>query len=257
MDSLNFNPASSPNKKFPLEYGLVLLILFFIGMLTLQWTLVRKGEITVVYSGKIASVPYRYFVPPSLSQKPIQVLVASGDIGGSGKDFLSAGWLLFSVMNRVAIVAPEFPFSDEDWEAKESFQFPEAWSGLALINILDEIAKKSPAINRNRLFLMGFAAGGQFAARFASWRPNLARAVAVHGTGDFDIPRTFIPVYFLVTVGQLDEARVAPTQAFVDAAHTAGMLVEHHIILNTGHKFSHQQIRLTRDFFKKILAVGS
>ncbi len=253
MSALNLNPEK-PKKRIPVEYTLIGFIFFFIAMLILQWAAVRKSEIRINHNGKFETIPYYYFVPLTATREPMQVMVTVGDLGDSGKTFMSVGWLIYGLINRIAIVAPEFPFSDEDWAAKESFQFPEVWSGGALISILDDMAKKHPIINRSRLLLMGFSAGGQFVTRFAAWRPNLARAVAVHGCGNFDPPRTFIPVIFLVSVGQLDIARIMPTEEFVDACMSTGTMVQYFVTTNVGHKLSKNQIKLTRNFFRAVLA---
>ena len=66
----------------------------------------------------------------------------------------------FADEQRVAVLGLGFLFVEEDWETKTSYQYAQAWSGKALLEILKELSAQNP-INPRELYLFGISAGAQ------------------------------------------------------------------------------------------------
>lgn len=83
----------------------------------------------------------------------------------------------FAERERFVILAPSFTWDQANWNDGKSYQYPEAWSGAALVAILDRF-QQARGISISKLYLFGFSAGAQFAVRFALLRPELCAACA-------------------------------------------------------------------------------
>lgn len=218
--------------------------------------------ISVSNESKTEKVSYAYYIPKLEINQKIPVLVCVGGLLIQGeksytenKTCLSQSWKQFSEESKIAILGLGFDFSDQDWEKKRSFQFSKVWSGQALLEILEKLSKENLPIDPNRLYLYGISAGAQFSVRFALWKPEIAKAVAAHAAGGYDLPEKMIPTKFLITVGELDNqdvTRVEMAKEFVKAVKEKGIEIRFEIIPEVGHIQTNFQDDLSKKFFKEI-----
>lgn len=85
-----------------------------------------------------------------------------------------------------AILAPLFPAGldgPNDLDSYKKLRSPSLRSDQALLSILDEIAPRWPEIRTDKIFMMGFSGGGQFAQRFLYLYPERLAAVSVGAPG--------------------------------------------------------------------------
>jgi len=103
------------------------------------------------------------------------------------------------------VIAPTFKQTGADTkERSKSYYYPETWSGNAVLEVLDLIAKKYP-IATNGLLMQGMSGGAQFVHRFAIWAPERVAAVAVNSSSWFDDPNPkSAQVAWLITIGEAD-----------------------------------------------------
>lgn len=105
------------------------------------------------------------------------------------------------------VVSPSFKQqTTEVMDRKKSYYYPEVFSGKAVLDALDLIAKKYP-VDPNRLLLKGLSGGAQFVHRFALWAPDRTTAVAVNSSSWFDEPNpNACKSAWLVTIGESDNS---------------------------------------------------
>ena len=103
------------------------------------------------------------------------------------------------------VVSPTFKQKgSEVKDRKKSYYYPEAFSGKAVLEALELIAKKYP-VDTNHLLLQGLSGGAQFVHRFALWVPDRVTAVAINSSSWFDQPNANVPkIAWLVTIGDSD-----------------------------------------------------
>lgn len=103
------------------------------------------------------------------------------------------------------VVSPTFKQKrSETKDRAESYYYPETFSGKAVLDALDLIAKKYP-VDINRLLLKGLSGGAQFVHRFALWAPDRVTAVAINSSSWFDEPNPKAAcIAWLVTIGESD-----------------------------------------------------
>jgi len=150
-----------------------------------------EKEIFVGFQGKPQRVTYNLYVPLNSDGKHLPVLVCVGGLPMDGDKYLQSdtrecmdeNFKRFADENGIAILGLGFLFIAEDWETKTSYQYPKAWSGQALLEVLKVLAKDSP-IDPEELYLFGISAGSQFSIRFAQMRPDISKAVASHAAGN-------------------------------------------------------------------------
>lgn len=102
------------------------------------------GEIgrKIVFTEDITNreLEYFYYIPASVAtSKDYQILFCIPGLNGSGAVFMQKDWIKFANRNELVIIAPSFRFNWEDWEKKRSYQFPEVWSGNAMLRMVNEI----------------------------------------------------------------------------------------------------------------------
>jgi pimeloyl-ACP methyl ester carboxylesterase len=86
------------------------------------------------------------------------------------------------------------------------FFYPETFSGKAVVEALDKVAKKYP-VDPYRILMQGESAGAQFVHRFALWAPDRVTAVTVNSCSWFDKPtQTANQVAWLITAGDADSS---------------------------------------------------
>ena len=241
-------------QKHPITKGVLLFLV--LTSITTCWAEERgESEISIHNGDQTEKVTYVYYIPSVKAENPFPVLVCTHGLNIDGKEFMGEKWTRFADENDFAILGLGFTFIPEDWHLKRSYQYPQAWSGKALLEILKILAEKFP-INPNELYLFGISAGSQFSIRFAQMMPQICKAVAAHAAGGYDDPQEYLPTHFLITVGELDNAKEVPrldfAKIFVDACKKQSIAVQLEIIPNIAHQQTEAQNEMSRQFFQKI-----
>lgn len=92
----------------------------------------------------------------------------------------------FAESTPCAILAPLFPSNIDgpnDLDSYKVLRSTTLRSDLALLSMLDELAQCWPGIETDKVFLMGFSGGGQFAHRFLYLYPERLAAISVGAPG--------------------------------------------------------------------------
>ncbi|KAI8961937.1 alpha/beta-hydrolase [Daldinia sp. FL1419] len=92
----------------------------------------------------------------------------------------------FAESTPCAVLFPLFPIGLDGPNDIDSYKLllPKSLRpDLALLSMLDEVATKWPAIETNKIFLMGFSGGGQFSHRFLYLYPERLAAVSIGAPG--------------------------------------------------------------------------
>lgn len=210
-----------------------------------------------IYTDNYANrnLEYYYYVPETafqISTDDIPLLVLVSGLSGKGEAFVTDSYRQFARQQAMAIIAPSFQFDEANWETGSSYQFPSAWSGNALLSMVDQLSEKS-SLSFGHYSFLGFSAGAQFALRFCVWRPDLCSVCTAHGSGGSISPQEYLDVDFLVTVGDADSdyskahARTSLTAARKQGIH---MVVKRYPV---GHELSEPQIQDSLNFISKYL----
>ncbi|OOF94953.1 hypothetical protein ASPCADRAFT_208594 [Aspergillus carbonarius ITEM 5010] len=123
---------------------------------------------------------------PSLYNKPKLPLLVH--IHGTGRNLspIRTDLAPFADSTPCAILAPLFPANIDgpnDLDSYKVLRSAALRSDVALLAILDEVATVWPGIDTEKIFLMGFSGGGQFAHRFLYMHPERLAAVSVGAPG--------------------------------------------------------------------------
>jgi pimeloyl-ACP methyl ester carboxylesterase len=244
---------------------IVLAFFIFFGLpaCVYSWT---DGEVDLSYRGETRTVKYSLSLPSDYQpSEPLTILVCVGglnyDEGVYGysdtRECSGPPWDQFVKDYHVAVLGLGFVFDPDDWPKKRSYQYPQAWSGQALMMILDKVRNESALrIRKDGLLLFGISAGAQYVTRFAFLHPEMVRAVAVHESGGFDRPKRKIDTKFLITVGGLDNepiTRLEFAKRFAKLAQRKGIDVQLRIIPGIGHVIVPEQLDMSVQFFLKFL----
>jgi pimeloyl-ACP methyl ester carboxylesterase len=130
-------------------------------------------------------VSYSLYIPPehysNAKKLPLLVFVHGTSRNHSIQDFAA-----FASSTPCAVLAPLFPAGLDAPNDLNSYQILRSMtlrSDLALLSMLDEIGRTWPGIETNKVFLMGFSGGAQFAHRFMYLYPERLYAVSVGAPG--------------------------------------------------------------------------
>jgi pimeloyl-ACP methyl ester carboxylesterase len=109
----------------------------------------------------------------------------------------------------------------EVMDRRTSYYYPEAFSGRAVVEALDQVAKKY-RVDPTRILMQGLSGGAQFVHRFAIWAPERVTAVAINSSSWFDPPNAKCnQVAWLVTIGESDTS-FGNSLEFVEQLRVAG-----------------------------------
>ncbi|KAI0837110.1 alpha/beta-hydrolase [Hypoxylon sp. FL0890] len=92
----------------------------------------------------------------------------------------------FAEATPCAILTPLFPTGldgPDDVDSYKQIRTKTLRSDLALLSMLDEVVVRWPEVDTEKIFLMGFSGGGQFAHRFLYLYPERLAAVSVGAPG--------------------------------------------------------------------------
>jgi len=201
-------------------------------------------------------VEFAAYTPKPRKGERFPVLVYVGGYNTRPKWITRGAWASFADQQRFVLVGPFFFGTPLEFRDGVSYHFPAAWSGRALDEILARVGQEAPILP-HQLYLFGFSAGAQFAHRYALLRPGHVRAVAAHAAGQYSAPAPNTEARFLVTVGSLDEERVAPAETFVRAARRLGLSARFQLIAGHGHSICQRQLDLSRSFFMEVRGAAS
>ena len=194
---------------------------------------------------------YYYYIPSTVignEQEAHPVLVMVPGLSGRGERFVTREFKKFADEEHFIIVAPSFVFDEDNWDSQQSYQYPSAWSGNALLEIINHLEEKH-GITTSQMYLFGFSAGAQFALRFCLWKPELCIACAAHGSGGTVRPVRRVETRFFITVGSQDVSRIEKAKEFYGAARDLGIDVTYREY-DTGHSLTSDQIKDSLDFFR-------
>ena len=200
------------------------------------------------------NLQYYYYIPGTIVEnknKSYPLLIVIPGLSGQGDLFVTPTYKKFAYENKFVIISPSFAWDEKNWASQKSYQYPNVWSGNALLKIINKF-KKDHNIRISKFHLFGFSAGAQFALRFALWKPKLCAACAAHGSGGRIIPKKKAGVKFLVTCGTRDASRNEYAKEFRNAAKRYRIDVTYKTY-DIGHTLSSAQIEDSLKFFKNSL----
>ncbi|QKX57810.1 uncharacterized protein TRUGW13939_04930 [Talaromyces rugulosus] len=135
-------------------------------------------------------VSFALYVPPnsysSTPQKKLPLVVYVHGTRRNISPLFSQELTAFADSTPCAILAPVFPTGldgPNDLLSYTTLRSQTLRSDLALLAILDEISVRWPGINAEKVFMMGFSAGGQFAHRFLYLYPERIVAASIGAPG--------------------------------------------------------------------------
>lgn len=199
------------------------------------------------------TLKFFYYIPKDVilnRQKTYPALILVPGLSYSGEQFASFEFKKFARDNKFVIIAPTFIFDERNWNSERSYQYPSAWSGDALVRIVQKFERLNN-LGISKLYLYGFSAGAQFAQRFALYRPDMCAACAVYAGGSYDMPTRNVGVKFYLGVGNEDTTRIPPAQNFSSQAKKLGISVVYKVYQG-GHFLPSQYVEDTLQFFKNI-----
>ncbi|MCK5581484.1 MAG: hypothetical protein KAJ18_09465 [Candidatus Omnitrophica bacterium] len=236
----------------------VLSLIFFLNLIfCLNCSAQQSGNVVVDFNGVPQVVTYQAYVPLHNEADVLPVMVCVGGLPSGPDECSDKPWIQFADKNKIVVLGLGFTFVKEDWPRKSSYQFAQAWSGQALLDVLDILEKIAP-IDKNDLYLFGVSAGAQFSHRFALMRPDMVKAVAAHAAGGYGHPEEFISTKFLITVGENDTkagsgiSRLQFARIFAAACEEQGVGVDLRVIPGIAHRWIQEQNIMSRQFFLKV-----
>jgi len=196
---------------------------------------------------------YYYYIPKKIAKSAtVPFLVMVPGLSGRGQDFVNQQFKDFAKKEGFVIISPSFIEDTKNWESATSYQYPKAWSGQALNNILNSFVSKQN-IHASTLYMLGFSAGAQFVSRYALLYPYYVTVCAFNAAGGTDDPLKYQATKFYVAVGTQDEAiRKQNAQKFYDLARQQGIDVTFKEYENVGHALSAEEINDELAFFSRI-----
>lgn len=201
------------------------------------------------------NLEYFYYIPQSVIQNKQQrhpYLIMVPGLNSRGQDFVTQPFKDFAKREGFVIIAPSFMEDVKNWASKTSYQYPAAWSGKALNDILNSFDSKQ-GMMPSRIYMLGFSAGAQFVSRYALLYPDYVTACAFNAAGGTDDPLKYQATKFYIAVGTQDGGdRKQIAQNFYNLAKQQGIDVTYKQYENVGHELSDQEINDELTFFSTI-----
>ena len=105
---------------------------------------------------------YYYYIPTKLlgnTKIPHPVILAIPGLNGKGQDFITQPFKDFAQNEGFIIISPSFTEDSANWDNQTSYQYPAAWSGSAIDQIINGLIIKG--VSPSKLYLFCFSAGAQ------------------------------------------------------------------------------------------------
>ena len=133
-------------------------------------------------------VSYALYIPPdhySTAERKLPLLTS---VHGTrrGLSSLYTDLAAFADSAPCAILAPVFPAGLEGANDLDSYKVLKSStlrSDLALLAMLGEVTHRWPGLRTDKVFMMGYSGGGQFAQRFAFLHPGRLAAASIGAPG--------------------------------------------------------------------------
>lgn len=197
---------------------------------------------------------YYYYIPASIVNnytKRVPYLIMVPGLSGKGEYLVTPQFKSFAEREGFVIIAPSFMEDSNNWESQTSYQYPQAWSGNALNNILRSFSSKH-SLSPSCLYMFGFSAGAQFVSRYSQIYPDFVKACAFNAAGGTDYPCKYQATKFFVAIGTQDEnVRKEVAQDFYSAAKQKGISVIYKQY-NVGHDLCDEEINDELEFFSRV-----
>ena len=192
-----------------------------------------------------------YFPEREFQNERLPVLVCVAGLGAKGSIYRDdPAWRQYCDNRGFVMIAPSFRFDKQDWNNKQSFQYPKVWSGDALFQIIREVGKIK-AVDIGRIYLFGFSAGAQFVHRFALLYPDNVPAAAAIAAGGYTYPSHRISTKFFIGVGQNDHDRLKRAKRFINKANALSIDARLHVMPGVGHRLNQGQVAMSMEFFRE------
>jgi len=137
-------------------------------------------------------------------------------------------WGNYANQNYFIILSPQFHFGYQWLRGREDI----------LLKMMMAEVKNEFSIDQQRIYLVGYSGGAQFAHRFAFKHPSSIDGACVMAAGQYDDPprssRAKVVDYF-VSVGLDDHKRVKYTENFYKALKRKGYKTQFHMAEGVGH----------------------
>lgn len=201
------------------------------------------------------TLSYFYYIPQSVAQNrqtryPYLILIPG--IGRQGQDFTTQTFKDFANQYGFVILAPSFIFDEKNSPNKTSYQYPAAWSGRALNDILNSFDSKQGLLP-SQIYMLGFSTGAQFVSRYALLYPDYVTACAVNAAGEVDPPTKYQDTKFYIAVGSQDAAdRKQTAQKFYNLLLQQKINTTYKEYPNVAHQISDEEIKDELNFFSSI-----
>lgn len=199
-----------------------------------------------------SSVKFFYYIPVSLlaSQTPYPVITWVPGLDGDGEESVPGELYDLADKKGYAILSPTFKFNENDFNQNKSYQYPQAWSGKALVDMLDKA--KEHGLNYSKLYMVGFSAGAQFSSRFSFMKPEMVDACALLGSGARVQPDRKTNVKYFIGIGTQDtEYRQQNAEIFYNAAQKLNIPIVYNKY-NIEHDTNEAEFNDVVEFFEKV-----
>ena len=186
---------------------------------------------------------YYFYTPENYDgEKALPLFIGLHGKDEKGEDCF-ANWLSNTEEFNFFLLCPTLPESDGAIDVLEGERILSA----VLLEVMNHYKIE------DRFFIAGYLEGADFALAYSFRYPQAFRAVSLISVEDFpEINDQVGGLPFLITVGELDQARVEKAQSFVAQAQASALLVRLIILEGEDHRFSSGAARLTIDFFEEI-----
>jgi hypothetical protein len=188
----------------------------------------------------------KFSVRSPINSAPRHIMVLFGGRNWDGDKTIKAyGFNTLADKHEIILISPWFK-NDTYWE-------PEKWSGKALLEAVDILRRRYKINDQAQLFYYGYSAGGQCAALFYAWRPELVAAWGAHACGVwFDPDKTTCTAPAVITCGRHDAGRYELSFNILQRWRDRGAETVWHAY-DSGHELNKPALMLAHAFFESQL----
>lgn len=199
----------------------------------------------------ISSSVFHWFAPNSASQYENVVVLLPG-LNGDGKPLVQdERWRSFAENHGCGLLGVTFVSDKEDLKSGIGYYYADEGSGLLLLDALEEFNSQNA-----QLFLYGFSGGAHFVARFAEWRPDLAKGWCAYSAAWWDKPKANLKAnenFGLIACGA-EDARLGASLLFFKQGRMQGRKWLWIEVAENGHTRSAEVDHFVRNVFTCILS---